>query len=288
MVSPARIADEKFRTAVQRLRVPGAGTEVVAPLLGMLIQLLRPERVLEVGMGYTTPFLAAALAEVDDLVRAESRALADKTGPYLAEGRDLDEAWLHADPPLLAPAFYLQPRRSRFVAVDNLSIPDSSAGQVQEVLRELGLDNRVTVMNADLRDSVHLLPDDLIPIDFAWVDAWECLFFFDHFWERINSDGGVVIMHYLMTYPEGEAIIKYITKFQQANPGELEIVNFLESHKLIQNSLTIIRRTKATTPRRYAEPGGKLCYGDPLRAEATTHTELVGSQTPRPLFGTHR
>lgn len=279
MVSPARIADEIFRTAVRRLRVPGTGTELVAPLLGLLIQLLRPERVLEVGMGYTTPFLAAALAEVDDLVRSESRALAEKTRPYLAAGRDLDEAWLCAEPPLLTPTFYLEPRRSRFVAVDNLSIADSSAGQVQDVLRELRLDDRVTVINADLRDSVNLLPADLTPIDLAWVDVWECLFFFDHFWERINPDGGVVIMHYLMTYPEGEAIIKYITKFQQANPGELEMVSLLESHKLIQNSLTIIRRTGGTTPRRYAEPGGKLVYGDPLRAKAATHAELTGKQT---------
>ena len=51
-----------FRRAVSRLRVSVAGTEAVAPLLAALIELRRPRRVLEVGMGYTTPFLAEALA----------------------------------------------------------------------------------------------------------------------------------------------------------------------------------------------------------------------------------
>src|SRR4051812_22245345 len=65
------ISEQDFRAAVERLRVPGMGTEVVAPMLALLIQVVRPQRVLEVGMGYTTPFLVRALAEVEDQVRAE-------------------------------------------------------------------------------------------------------------------------------------------------------------------------------------------------------------------------
>ena len=40
---------------------PGMGTEVVAPFLRSMVQLLRPNRVLEIGSGYTTPFLLEAL-----------------------------------------------------------------------------------------------------------------------------------------------------------------------------------------------------------------------------------
>ena len=40
---------------------PGMGTEVVAPFLRSMVQLLRPNGVLEIGAGYTTPFLLEGL-----------------------------------------------------------------------------------------------------------------------------------------------------------------------------------------------------------------------------------
>ena len=40
---------------------PGLGTENVAPFLRSMVQMLRPNRVLEIGAGYTTPFLLEAL-----------------------------------------------------------------------------------------------------------------------------------------------------------------------------------------------------------------------------------
>ena len=40
---------------------PGMGTEGVAPFLRSMVQLLRPNRVLEIGAGYTTPFLLEGL-----------------------------------------------------------------------------------------------------------------------------------------------------------------------------------------------------------------------------------
>ncbi|MGW2057037.1 class I SAM-dependent methyltransferase [Streptomyces sp. NPDC001840] len=251
------------------------GTEVVGPLLANLVQLLRPERVLEVGMGYTTPFLAGALADAEDAVRLESRALAAKTREHLDRGAELDDAWLLADPPLVSPSHHLEPYLPRLVAVDNLSIADSSADRVQEALRELDLDARVTVVNADLKDAAERLPEDFFPIDFAWVDAWECLYFFDRFWELINPDGGLVVMHYLMTYPEGEALLRYIEKFQQANPGELEVVSLLESQKLMQNSITVLRRTSGVRDRRYAGRGGEIRYSEELRQDAERHLRLA-------------
>ena len=41
--------------------VPGYGTEKVAPFLRSLAELTRPQKVLEIGMGYTTPFLLEAI-----------------------------------------------------------------------------------------------------------------------------------------------------------------------------------------------------------------------------------
>lgn len=279
-MSSVRTSDKAFLSAVEKLRVAGMGTEQVAHLLVAVIGMVRPRRVLEVGMGYTTPFLAAALDEVDRQVRAESAALARKTRPYLAGGVALDETWLLTEPPLAAPGSYLQPYRPSLVAVDNLSIAGSSAGLALEVLRELDLDRLVTVVNADLRDCSPLLPADFTPIDLAWVDAWECLYFFDHFWERINPDGGLVMMHYLLNYPEGDAVLRYIAKVQQSHPGELEVVNLLESHKLAQNSVTILRRTSATTRHKHAAAGGEVAYTPALHEDAAAHLALTTRTEP--------
>lgn len=264
----ARTTDERFRAAAETLRVPVMGTEAVAPLLAALLRLVRPRRVLEVGMGYTTPFLAATLAELAAETAAESVALAAKTRSWHDRGEPLGEDWLAADPALLAPDFYTAAYEPRMVAVDDLSIPESSSGQVLAVLRELGLDDLVTVLNTDLKSCADQFPDDFAPIDFAWVDAWECLYFFDHLWEYVDSDGGVVAMHYLLTYPEGEAFLRYIAALRRSNPDEFELISLLEPHKLTQNSVTILRRTGGSGRRRLALPGGRLDFGTTLQADA--------------------
>lgn len=255
-----------FATAVRRLFVPEMGTEVVAPLLGLLVKLHRPRRVLEVGMGYTTPFLAAALAETEQLVDAEAAALITKTAPYLDRGRPLDDTWLAAEPALVNADFHREPYRPQFVAIDDLSIPQSSASQVLDVLGELDLLDRVTVVNADLHEGPEMLPAGFAPIDFAWVDAWECLYFFETFWDLINPDGGVLLMHYLMTYPEGETLLEYFADIQRTQPGEFEMVNLLESHKLTQNSITMLRRTSGTRDRQFADTDGAVRFSDQRRA----------------------
>ncbi|MDX3584206.1 O-methyltransferase [Streptomyces europaeiscabiei] len=270
------IFSDEFRSVVEELRVPGMGTENVGPFLASLIQLTRPERVLEVGMGYTTPFLAESLARAEALADEERRSLARKTERHLGSGRSLDESWLLEHPALASPESYLTPYRPRLVAIDDLSIPESSAGQVQNVLRKLGLEDRVTIVNSNVRDSADRMPEDFATIDFAWVDAWECLFFFDHFWDRINPDGGLVAMHYLMTYPEGEALLEYLHAFQQAHPGEMEILNLLESRKLMQNSVTILRRSSSPEHRHYADSGSDVRY----TPEMLTHAKELISRVP--------
>lgn len=267
-----RTTQPSFHTAVERLAVPDMGTEALAPLLAGLVGFLRPSRVLEVGMGYTTPFLAAALADTAEEVQTESEALADKTRRHLAKG-DLGDDWLMERPALLTPSEFLKPYTPRLVAVDDLSMDDSSAPDVMKVLEELELTHLVNVVNAELREAHGILAQESAPIDFAWVDAWECLYFFDHFWELINPDGGLVVMHYLSTYPEGEALLRYIRGFQDKHPGEIEIVNLLEPHKLMQNSVTVLRRTTAPRPRRYARTGGRVDYSAQLHEDAKAHLD---------------
>ncbi|MFG1889127.1 hypothetical protein ACGFIR_14820 [Micromonospora sp. NPDC049051] len=269
-----RIYQTSFQEAVAGLFVPSMGTEVVAPLLSTLVQLLRPRHVLEIGMGYTTPFLAAALADVRQQVARDSAALAAKTAAHLGSGRRLDGDWLDAAPALATPAAYLTAYEPRLIAVDNLSNEHSSAGRVRDALKDLNLTGQVDIVNADVRGLRDALPDDFTPVDFAWVDAWECLYFFDHFWSLMNPDGGVIAMHYLLTYPEGEAIVKYIKRFARKHPDAIEIINLLEPHKLAQNSITLLRRIDGVPARAYAGAGAEISYGEALHRDATQQAGL--------------
>ncbi|MFJ9785597.1 hypothetical protein ACIRSS_38905 [Amycolatopsis sp. NPDC101161] len=267
-----------FRAAAERLRVPGMGTEVIAPLLSHLVHLVRPERVLEVGMGYTTPFIAKALAEVDELVEAEAKALVGKNAPYLDSGREFDEDWITTEPALLVPGYYREPRKSRFIAVDDLSDEYSSAAKCQDLLTELGLGGSVTVVNAKMRQCRDALPADFLPIDFAWVDAWDCLYFFENCLDLINPDGGILAMHYLRTYPEGEAILEYIADTQRIRPGEFEVLSLLESQKVRQNSITVLRRTKGPK-KEYSDVGQRAKLSGAFREDAVRLAEADHQRT---------
>jgi predicted O-methyltransferase YrrM len=259
--------NERFMEAVGRLLVPTMGTERVAPILYQLVQLVRPRHVLEIGMGYTTPFIALALQELRERSRAETADLAAKTRPYLVAGRPLDDEWLESAPALAAPAYYREPFEPVFVAVDDLRSAASSASRVRDVLVETGLDDLVTVIDGSLREARTKLPEGFAPIDLAWVDAWQGTYFFDHYWDLVNPAGGLMLVHYLLTYPEGAAVLEYIKATEQAAPGELEVVSLLEPHKLVQNSLTLVRRVHAYVDPEYAHDG-TIDYDGVVRDDA--------------------
>ena len=47
---------------------PGMGTENVGPFLRSMVQILRPNRILEIGAGYTTPFLLEGLVNNEHVI----------------------------------------------------------------------------------------------------------------------------------------------------------------------------------------------------------------------------
>jgi hypothetical protein len=77
--------DPSFLEAVKSLLNPWTDTEVMAPLLYTLTRFTRARTVLEAGSGYTTPFLAKALADNAHAVEEERRAMLEKTARYIAD-----------------------------------------------------------------------------------------------------------------------------------------------------------------------------------------------------------
>jgi hypothetical protein len=218
------------------------GTELVAPLLYDLARLTRPQRLLEVGMGYTTPFLARALHDARIDAYAEAKALATKGIPTPASRAKLNDKWLERHPTFASPAFHAAPYEPQLVVLDDFSVERSSATSVLPILKSLELDDLVVPVHSSLQDIHTSLDPKLTPFDFVWVDAWACLYFFENCWDLVSDPGGIALFHYLIGYEEGDAIIDYMKATQQMHPDELEILSLIEPHKLRQNSLTLVRR----------------------------------------------
>ncbi|MER5527207.1 hypothetical protein ABT075_21845 [Streptomyces sp. NPDC002677] len=226
---------DEFTSAVRSLYVPEMGTEATAPLLYWLIRAIRPRRVLEVGMGYTTPFLAQALRDNADAVARERELLG-------SEQSRVEQPMAHA-------GYYEQPYEPQLVCVDRMTDPNSSAPRALPVLDGLGLSDVVHVIEGDLRGSSGEVRDRFGLVDLAWIDTWDTLAFLREYWQLIDPAGGMLAMHYLMTYPEGRAVQAYVRSLGRLDGGRLEITNLCEPHKTGQNSVTLVRRI-----RDYAEP----------------------------------
>ncbi|MDH6578562.1 class I SAM-dependent methyltransferase [Kitasatospora sp. MAP5-34] len=233
--------DDAFMAAAATLSVPEMGTDATAPMLYWLIRTTRPQHVLEVGMGYTTPFLAQALHDNAVAVELERSRLGD---PDAAELQ-----------PMAHPAYYEQPYRPRLVCIDRMTDPTSSAPRAMKVLDELGLSGLCTVLEGDLTGSGEAVRQELGLVDFAWIDTWDTLAFVREYWELINPAGGMLAVHYLMTYPQGRAVLHYIQSL--AGPeGGLELTNLREPHRFGQNSTTLIRRIRDYTDPEDLRPQG--------------------------------
>ncbi|MEQ8195878.1 MAG: class I SAM-dependent methyltransferase [Rhodospirillales bacterium] len=236
-----------FDTAAE-LYAPGMGAEHVAPLLYSLVRMLRPHRVLEVGLGYTSPFLAQALAD--------NRAEFDDDKEIL-DGRR-DDAERRA---VLVPDYYEQDYEPRLVAIDDLSLAGSTAPKVREVLHRLELDGYVDFHNGDFRGfSKNIAPENL-PFDFVWFDCggpFEYIDFLNEYWPLINDNHGILLMHFTYWYGDvadadtGAAYRAHFLspianeiKRQQLMHGydsEFEVLSLLEPHKNRQGSVTMVRK----------------------------------------------
>jgi predicted O-methyltransferase YrrM len=239
--------DAEFLEAVGALQAPKMGTELMAPLLYSLVRSARPRSVLEVGMGYTTPYLARALADNRADFLREREALGHKARAWLADPERHPRQWMEAEPTYAAPQYYCRDHLPMLYAIDDLSADWSSAPRVEEVLRRLGLDPLVSLAREDFRGHLPRIPRRHLPFDLAWFDCGSrphYFAFFEEYWSAIRDDGGLVILHWTLTQRDNGALVAELKrKMAVPGPGEYELISLLEPHKLAQNSFTAIRKT---------------------------------------------
>jgi hypothetical protein len=222
------------------------GTDRVSLLLYSLVVMLRPRSVLEIGSGYSTLFLARAVADAALDAQQDRRALAADS-PESAASRILSEGALKEYTPHL-------------FTIDSLRHPRTSAGLVPGALDRLGLSGVATVLNGGFAGASRRLPSTAMPLDFIWFDCGASdeagVEFVNEYWPLVNADGGLVALHSMQLPLRGvlsargkvripSPLLNELGK-QQADLGRrraFELLTLVEPHKLLQGDVAIIRKT---------------------------------------------
>jgi hypothetical protein len=166
-----------FLEVVLPLYRAGFGTEQMAPLLHALVRFHRPHTVVELGYGYTTPFIAQALA--DNVANAAAEWSNQRGGgephvPWYAERLRAGRPTLH-------------------VIDDGSQRTDEMAAfasKMESTLRQLGLYDFVRLSPSLDLGHAHTMfePDSL---GMVWNDAqWDPMFL-RLWWPLLKKDGGV-------------------------------------------------------------------------------------------------
>jgi hypothetical protein len=243
--------DVNFYKAVEPLYYPGMGTEHVAPLLYSLIRMTRPRRVLEVGLGYTTPFIAQALVDNVGEFEADRHLLANP-------GED-DERRL-----VLAEEYHEGDYAPSHHAIDDFSDEGSSGQAALEVVRALNLESVIRIHQGDFRGHSLEMGEPAFPLDLVWFDCGglvEYVDFIEEYWRLINPDHGMLLLHFtyskLSFVRDGVQDVKLICgpvaneiKRQQMKAGinaTFEVLSLVEPHKHRQGSVTMIRKLPWTS-----------------------------------------
>lgn len=188
---------------------PGLGTENVAPFLRSFVQMVRPNRILEIGAGYTSPFFLEALYN-------NERVLNDG---------NLNDFFLSNakyDP--------------RLIIVDDLSLG--------EIADDVGLQlliksPYVRFVQGVFQGQAETLRNEYGLFDFVWFDCGsssEYEDFINEYWDICN---GYVVFHY--TFSNGkpnknmDILNKHLGKSHQ-------IFSIIEPHKKRQGSISIIKK----------------------------------------------
>ena len=188
---------------------PGMGTETVGPFLRSLVQMIRPNRILEIGAGYTTPFLLEGLVNNEHVID---------------------------DGNLEAKYFENYSYCPKLVIIDDMSLGDLAKRPGMQGI----IDSDYTeFIEGKFQGKSKFLFENYGYFDFVWFDCGgpkEYQAFFSEYWE-ICSKYAVCHFTYLNGKPNLnlQTIIDNVTN----DPFRIDIV---EPHKTRQGSLTILKK----------------------------------------------
>lgn len=187
---------------------PGMGTENVGAFLRSMVMMLRPKRILEIGAGYTTPFLLEGLIN----------------NYRIYDDGNLDEAY-----------FKNYTYDPKLIVIDNQSL-----GELKKIagMNEIINSKYTEFVQGNFEGKSELLYKKYGYFDFVWLDCGgpkEYLNFFDEYWKYCSN---YAFFHF--TYHNGIPNSKHkVIKSQIKNEFIFDIV---EPHKQRQGSITVVKK----------------------------------------------
>ena len=188
---------------------PGMGTEVVAPFLRSMVQMLRPTRILEIGAGYTTPFLLEGLVNNEQVF----------------DDGNLDKGYFEN--------YSYDPR---LVVIDDMSLGDIKKNPGMEAVMQ---SSYIEFIEGRFQQQSKQIYEKYGNFDFVWFDCGGSKDYEDFLEEYWFLCSGYIFFHF--TYSSGipnqnmEAILSSLA----SEPFRIDIV---EPHKKRQGSITIIKK----------------------------------------------
>ena len=188
---------------------PGMGTEVVAPFLRSMVQLLRPNRVLEIGAGYTTPFLLEGLVN----------------NQQVFDDGNLDNRYFQN--------YVYEPR---LVIIDDMSLGELKGKPGMDMIIDSPYVEFVQGLFQGKRNQIE---KEYGNFDFVWFDCGGPIEYENFIREYWNYCSNYILFHF--TYSNGKPNLNH--KIIRENINEnIIIFDIVEPHKKRQGSITILKK----------------------------------------------
>ena len=187
----------------------GMGTENVGSFLRALVQMVRPNKILEIGAGYTTPFLLEAIINNERIFN---------------DG-NLKESYFKD--------YVYSPK---LVLIDDMSLGELNKMRGMTKLTE---SKYVDFIEGKFQDKVDLLSKEYGNFDFVWFDCGgplEYEIFIEKYWDLCS---GYILFH--NTYNEDKPNTNHDTILKKIT-AETAIFDIVEPHKKRQGSITMINK----------------------------------------------
>lgn len=201
------------------------GTENVSLFLYSLIKCCRPQNLLEIGAGYSTFFIAESLKDIMNEIH--TKEILSRVNGKILKGLNLD--------------FYKQKYNPCLEVIENEEESNTSLNIIKKNLEKLDLFRFVKIYNQNIYNFTPNKEYDFIWVDFGQGDNY--LHFFEKYLNFLSKNG-IIVVHSTLTNLWGRLFETEIKlRISKGIYSNLELISFLEPHKPIQNSFTIIKKT---------------------------------------------
>lgn len=275
------LVHQGFQETVRKYLRPDSlhsGTGDLSLWLYSLLRCVRPRTVVEMGSGFSTPFLAQGLYEnAESFLRTKRELEVKSAGVRLPGGsgrlQDLTENdlsvlfnWLGQGGAacMADPGFYLSDPGPYFHSFEAHEADHPYAQNLVKMLAELELENTVHLHFGDefsgpefMQRALEKIPAEQFPIDLAWNDYHFYREFFEAVWPRLNENGGMLLLH-STSNPGYRADVDWILE-QLEKSEPVECFTLFEPARLMQNGCTVIRKAPpGSTPFLLEEDRGRI------------------------------